>query len=99
MRIGREEMRVRAEADRAEEKGMNKICTADTKIKIPRKNSQKKFAPGGSYSGEVRVLCVADKEAVQMRRTLEDLYYGNLRPCEQRIGAGSELRRAVDIIT
>lgn len=34
-----------------------------------------------------------------MRRTLEDLYYGNLRPCEQRIGAGSALRRAVDIIT
>lgn len=34
-----------------------------------------------------------------MRRTLEDLYYGNLRPCDQRINADSELRRAVDTIS
>ena len=34
-----------------------------------------------------------------MRKTLEDFYYGNLRPCEQRMAANSELRRAVDTIT
>lgn len=34
-----------------------------------------------------------------MRKTLEELYYGSLRPSEQRITAGSELRRAVDTIT
>ena len=34
-----------------------------------------------------------------MRKTLEQLYYGNLRPSEQRIAAGSELRRAMDIVS
>ena len=34
-----------------------------------------------------------------MRKTLEELYYGNLRPSEQRITAGSELQRAVDTVT
>ena len=34
-----------------------------------------------------------------MRKTLEELYYGNLRPSEQRITVGSELQRAVDTIT
>ena len=34
-----------------------------------------------------------------MRKTLEELYYGNLRPCEQRITPSSELSRAVDTIT
>ena len=34
-----------------------------------------------------------------MRKTLQDFYYGNLRPCEQRITAGSELQRAVDTVT
>ena len=33
-----------------------------------------------------------------MRKTLEELYYGNLRPSEQRIIAGSELQRAVDTV-
>lgn len=28
-----------------------------------------------------------------MRKTLEDLYYGNIRPYESRISAGSELQR------
>ena len=31
-----------------------------------------------------------------MRRTLEDLYYGNITPNEQDMAAGSELKRAVD---
>lgn len=34
-----------------------------------------------------------------MRKTLEELYYGNLRPSEQRITAGSKLQWAVDTIT
>ena len=34
-----------------------------------------------------------------MRKTLEELYYGNLRPSEQRITAGSELRRAMDTVS
>ena len=34
-----------------------------------------------------------------MRKTLEELYYGNLRPSEQRITADSELQRAVDTIS
>ena len=34
-----------------------------------------------------------------MRKTLEELYYGNLRPSEQRITANSELRKAVDTIS
>lgn len=33
-----------------------------------------------------------------MRKTLEKLYYGNLRPCERRMVPSSELRRAVDTI-
>ena len=31
-----------------------------------------------------------------MRKTLEDLYYGNITPGEQQIAPGSELKRAVD---
>ena len=30
-----------------------------------------------------------------MRKTLEDLYYGNITPNEQDMAAGSELKRAV----
>ena len=33
---------------------------------------------------------------VEMRKTLEDLYYGNITPCEQQMIPGSELKRAVD---
>ena len=36
------------------------------------------------------------KEAEKMRKTLEDLYYGNITPNEQDMAAGSELKRAVD---
>ena len=45
------------------------------------------------------VCCVADKEAEKMRKTLEDLYYGNITPNEQDMTAGSELKRAVDRVT
>ena len=31
-----------------------------------------------------------------MRNTLEDLYYGNITPCEQQISPNSELKRATD---
>ena len=31
-----------------------------------------------------------------MRKTLEDLYYGNIIPNEQQMTPGSELKRAVD---
>ena len=31
-----------------------------------------------------------------MRTTLEDLYYGNITPCEQQMIPGSELKRAVN---
>ena len=31
-----------------------------------------------------------------MRNTLENLYYGNITPCEQQMTPDSELKRAVD---
>ena len=31
-----------------------------------------------------------------MRDTLEDLYYGNIIPCDKRIRSGTPLRRALD---
>ena len=34
-----------------------------------------------------------------MRTTLEDLYYGNITPNEQRMAPGSELKRAVVILS
>mgnify|MGYP006990121814 CR=1 FL=1 len=34
-----------------------------------------------------------------MRKTLEDLYYGNITPNEQQMTPGSELKRAVDRVT
>ena len=34
-----------------------------------------------------------------MRTTLEDLYYGNITPNEQRMVPGSELKKAVDRVT
>jgi hypothetical protein len=38
------------------------------------------------------MLCVL-KGGLDMRKTLEDLYYGNIRPYESKISAGSELQR------
>ena len=34
-----------------------------------------------------------------MRKILEDLYYGNITPSEQRMVPGSELKKAVDRVT
>ncbi len=34
-----------------------------------------------------------------MRRILEDFYYGNIRPFEQKMVTNSSLRRAVDAMT
>ena len=34
-----------------------------------------------------------------MRKTLEDLYYGNITPNEQQMTPGSELKQAVDCVT
>ena len=34
-----------------------------------------------------------------MRKTLEDLYYGNITPNEQRMVPGSETKKAVDRVT
>ena len=34
-----------------------------------------------------------------MRTILEDLYYGNITPSEQRMVPGSELKKAVDRVT
>ena len=31
-----------------------------------------------------------------MRKILEDLYYGNITPCEQQMTPGSELKRTVE---
>ena len=34
-----------------------------------------------------------------MRKTLEDLYFGNITPNEQQMVSGSELKKAVDRVT
>ena len=34
-----------------------------------------------------------------MRKTLEDLYYGNITPNEQKMAPDSELKKAVDRVT
>ena len=36
---------------------------------------------------------------MKIRKTLEDLYYGNITPNEQQMTPGSELKRAVDRVT
>ena len=41
------------------------------------------------------VCCVTCKGAEKMRKTLEDLYYGNIIPHEKRIQVKSELQRMV----
>lgn len=49
-----------------------------------------------SYRQRLVVWYVAEKEAGKMRKTLEDLYYGNITPNEQDMVPSSELKRAVD---
>ena len=42
---------------------------------------------------------VSPQEARAMRKTLEDLYYGNITPNAQDMAPHSELRRATDRVT
>jgi len=44
------------------------------------------------YSPPLLVCCVAGKEGSVMRKTLEDLYFGNIVPYDKRMAANSELR-------
>ena len=41
------------------------------------------------------VCCVAAKEVKVMRKTLEDLYYGEIRPHDREIDMDSELGKAM----
>jgi hypothetical protein len=41
-------------------------------------------------------VLVLQRRQLEMRKTLEDLYYGNIIPNEQQMTPGSELKRAVD---
>ena len=34
-----------------------------------------------------------------MRKTLEDLYYGSITPCDQQMAPDSEMKRAVDRVS
>ena len=34
-----------------------------------------------------------------MRKTLEDLYYGNIMPYDQQVASGSEMRQAMDRVS
>ena len=67
---------------------ITQILRRKTKNKSPEKSS--------SYSLQGVVYVGVAKETVDMRTTLEDLYYGNITPCEQQMIPGSELKRAVD---
>ena len=49
-----------------------------------------------SYPHISVVWCVAMKEVENVRKTLEDFYYGNIVPCERQMASGSELKRAAD---
>ena len=42
---------------------------------------------------------VSLQEAMKMRKTLEDLYYGNITPNAQDMAPHSELKRATDRVT
>ena len=65
-----------------------KFCVAKQRIKVLEKSS--------SYSRRGVVWCVTAKEAEQMRKILEDFYYGNITPCEKIMRPGSTLQRAVN---
>ena len=65
-----------------------KFCAVKQRIKALEKSS--------SYIPQSVVCVGVAKEAVDMRTTLEDLYYGNITPNEQQMIPGSELKRAVD---
>ena len=42
------------------------------------------------------LVCVVPKEKCTMRNTLENLYYGNITPCDKRIKSGTPLQQALD---
>ena len=42
------------------------------------------------------LVCVVPKEECTMRDTLEDLYYGNITPCDKRIKPGTTLQQTLD---
>ena len=42
------------------------------------------------------VVSVVPKEECTMRDTLEDLYYGNITPCDKRIKSGTPLQQVLD---
>ena len=42
------------------------------------------------------VVCVVPKEEYTMRDILEDLYYGNITPCDKRIKPGTALQQTLD---
>lgn len=39
------------------------------------------------------------RRQIKIRRTLEELYYGNITPNEQRMVPGSEMQKAVERVT
>ena len=54
------------------------------------------LAKFSSYPHKGVVWCVAMKEVENVRKTLEDFYYGNIVPCERQMASDSELKRAAD---
>ena len=72
-------------------RGYTQILRRKTKNKSPEK--------GSSYSCRSVVCVGVAKEAVDIRTTLEDLYYGNITPSEQRMVPGSEMKKAADRVT
>ena len=42
------------------------------------------------------LVCVVPKEECTMRDTLEDLYYGNITPCDKRVKSGTPLQQVLD---
>jgi len=68
-----------------------RFCTAKQRIKVLEKSS--------SYLPQSVVCVGVAKEAVDMRTTLEDLYYGNITPNEQQMTPDSELEKAVARVT
>ncbi len=47
------------------------------------------------YSPLLLVCCVAGKEGCPRRKSLEDLYFGNIAPYDKQMSANSKLRRLV----
>lgn len=61
----------------------------------PNDNDLLTLRDWGGYLAPSAVLCVAAKEAKTMRKTLEDLYYGEIRPHDREIDMDSELGKAM----